>query len=181
MSLMGTTKHQISFYGAGSKTQENDIYDSLSSDADDPDVPATKPLRPPYSGACSRAPKRIKRQQDPKTPTTCAAKILKSTTSSKEYRHSAMIRGRVPLANLGPTQGSIPPPRKSPTYRERLVPKLDIAGELASKHDEVPPELISDEECFDAGDIFMSTDQQQSSTLRNKPRRHDYDETTTEF
>ena len=178
---MGTTKHQTSFYGARSKTQENDIYDSMSSDADNPDMPATKPLRPPYSRASSRAPKRIKRQQDPKTPTTCAANILKITPSSKEYRHSAMKGGRVPLANLGPTQGSIPPRRKSPTIGECLVSKLDIAGELPREHDEAPPNLGSGEESFDAGDIFTSTDQQQFSTLRNKLRRHDYDETTTEF
>ena len=181
MSLMGTTKPRSSSYGVESRTQENDIYDSLSSDAENPDVLATKSLRSPYSKASSRAPKRIKRLQNPRTPPNCVAKPLKSTTSSKEYRRSAMKGGRVPLADLVSTQGPIPPTQTSSRHEEHLIPKVDTGVELSREHDEAPPKLGSDEESFDGGDIFTSTDQRQFSTLRKKAPRHDYEETTTEF
>lgn len=167
MSL--TTKRQMSSYGAELRTSENNEHDLPSSDAGSPDLTSAKPLRYPSSSASDRSPKRIKRHQDPRTPTTCAAKALKPITTSKEHR--------VPLVDLG----SNPLTQKNPRQQEVHMPKIDRYGALAAENDPAPPKLGSDEESFGGGDIFTSTDQQQFSALRSKMQRHDYEESTTEF
>ena len=87
----------------------------------------------------------------------------------------------MPLANLALTQNQIPPTQESSRHREHLKSKVDIEEKLSGEHNEGPPQLGFDEDSFNGGDIFTSTDQQEFSTLRKKPPRHDYDETTTEF
>ena len=178
MSLMGTTKRQMSFHGAELKTLGNSKRDLPSSDAD---TPAANPLCSPNPRASSRAPKRIKRPQDPKTPTTCAARGLKPNNSSREYWRSTTRVDRVPLADLGSMQGLGPLTSKNQRHQGHHTLGLDEAGEVPTENDQESPKLGSDEESFDGGDIFTSTDQQQLSALRSKPPGHCYDETTTEF
>lgn len=171
--LMGTNKRQLSSHGSESRTRGIDKRDLTSSDADIPDLPAT--IRSPTSRASSRASKRIRRPQDPNTPTTCAAIF---TTTSKEHCRSSTRIGRVPLGSTqGP--GSLTP--KNPRHRKRITPKSGGADEVPTENGPLPPKSGSDEESFGGGDIFTSTDQQQLSALRRKLVRHDYDETTTEF
>ena len=178
MSLMGTTKRQMSFHGAELKTIGNGKRDLPSSDAD---MSAANPLCSPNSRASSRAPKRIKRPQDLKTPTTCAAQGLKPSTSSKEHWRSATRIDRVPLADLGSTQGLGPSTPKKQRHQGHHTLRLDEAEEVPTENDQESSKLGSDEESFGGGDIFTSTDQQQLSPLRSKPPGHCYDETTTEF
>lgn len=174
MSLMGTTKHQTSSHGAEARTSGRDI---PSSDGNR-DLPAAKSLGSPNSSASSRAPRRIKRPLDPKTPVTRATKCLKPMTTSREHRRSTMRVGRVPL---GSTQGLGFMTPKNPKHREHHTPKTDGAGEGPTENDQAHQTCDSDEESFGGGDIFTSTDQQQLSALRSNVLRHDYDETTTEF
>lgn len=181
MCLMGTTKHQISSREAELRTPGHDEHELPSSDAISPDLPVAKSFRSPHSSASSRAPKRIKRHQDSRTPTTRATKNLIPITASKEHRPSTMRVGRVPLADLGSTQGPGLATPKKLKCREHPTPKTDGAGVSPTENDQAPQKSDSDEESFGGGDIFTSTDQQQLSALGRKLPRHSYDETTTEF
>ncbi len=181
MSLMGNTKLQVSSHGAESTAPGYDERNLPSSGANSPNLPVAKPFRSPHSSASSRAPKRIKRHQDSRTPTTCATKDLKANTTSNEHWRSTRY-GRVPLADLGSTQRpSLLTPRNQ-KYQEHPTPKTDRAREFLTEIGEAPQKSDSDEESFGGGDIFTSTDQQKLSTLHKEMPRHSYDdETTTEF
>ncbi|CAF9903873.1 MAG: hypothetical protein ALECFALPRED_003021 [Alectoria fallacina] len=178
MSLMGTNKHQTSSHGAQSRTPGHSERDLPSSDANSSDLPAAKSYTP---SASSRAPKRIKRHLDSRTPTTCATKSLNPMTTSKEYRRSTMRVGRVPLADLGSMQGPGSLTPQNPRHQEHHTPKTEGAGEVPTQNDQAHHRFDSDAESFGGGDIFTSTDQQQLSAFHCKLPRHDYDETTTEF
>ena len=181
MSLMGTAKRQMSSHGVKLTTLRTDKRDLPLSDADSPDLPAAKPLDFSNSRASSRAPKRVERLQDPKTPTTSAAKKLKCTITSKEKWRSTMRIDRVPLADLGSTQGRDPLTPKNARHREHHTPRIDGADVVVAENDQEPQKFGSDEESFGGGDIFTSTDQQQLSALRSEVPQHYYEETTTEF
>lgn len=183
MSLMGTTKYQKSSHGAESRTPGYGERDLPSSDAKNSDLPATKSLCSTNSSASSRAPKRIKRHLDPRIPTARATKSLKTTIISKGRRRSSVRAGRVPLADLGSSQGPGSLTPKNPRYQEHHAPKIHGAGEVLvpTENDLVLRRFDSDEESFGGGDIFTSIDQRQLSALRGKLPRHDYDETTSEF
>ena len=171
--LMGTNKRQLSSHGSESRTRGSDKHDLTSSDADIPDLPAT--IRSSSSRASSRASKRIRRPQEPNSPTTCAAIF---TTTSKEHCRSSTRIGRVPL---GSTQGPGPLTPKHQRHRKSITPKSGGADEVPGENGQLPRKFGSDEESFGGGDIFTSTDQQQLSALRSKLVRQDYDETTAEF
>ena len=173
---MGTTKRQVSSHGAESK----DKPDLPSSDAGSRVMPVPKPLHPSSQRASSRAPKRIKRPQDPKTPTTQAAKFLKPITTSKEHWRSTMKIGRKPLADLGSAQGPGPLTPRNPRHQEHHTPIIDGAGAVSMENDQLQISG-SDEDSFGGGDMFTSTDQQQLSALHSDPPRHYHDETTTDF
>ena len=175
---MATTKRPISSLGAKRRINKPDL---PSSDADVREMAATKPPRSSSPRTSSRAPKRIKRTQEPKTPTTCAAKLPRPTTTSREHWRSATRNGRVPLADLGLTQGQGPSAPRDRRHREHHTSDIDRASEVLMENDEESQKLGSDDESFGGGDIFTSTNQQHLSTLRDLPRQHCYDETTTEL
>ena len=183
MSLMGTTKHHSSSHGAEPRTlgYDEDEHDLPRSDANSPNLPATKPFRSPHSSASSPAPnKRTKtHHQGSGIPTTFVTKNSKPFTTAKEHRRSTTRIRRIPLADLRPTQSQRLWPTKDPKCQENDASMTDVAGEVPTRNDQVPQKCDSDEESFGGGDIFTSTDQQQLSALRSKV--HDYDETTTEF
>ena len=178
MSLMATAKRPMSSLRAEPRINKRDL---PSSDADIREMAATKPPCSSSSRASSRAPKRIKRPQDPKTPTTGAAKFPRSTTTSREHWRSATRNGRVPLADLGSTQSPGPSAPRDRRHREHHTSDIDRAGEVLMENDEESQKLGSDDESFGGGDIFTSTNQQHLSALRDLPRQHYYDETTTDF
>ena len=175
---MATAKRPMPSFGAEPRINKRDL---PSSDADIREMAATKPPRSSSSRASSRAPKRIKRPQDPKTPTTCAAKHPRSTTTSREHWRSATRNGRVPLADLGSTQGRGPSALRNRRHREYHISDIGRAGEIIMDNDEESQKLGSNDESFGGGDIFTSTNQQHLSALRDLPRQNYYDETTTEF
>ena len=174
---MATAKRPMSSLGAETRVNKRDL---PSSDADIREMAATKPPGPSSSRASSRAPKRIKRPGDPKTPTTCAAKLPRPTTTSREHWRSATRTGRVPLADLGSTQGQGALAPRDRRHREHLTLGIDRAGEVLMENDEESQKLGFDDE-FSGGDIPTSTNQSHLSALRDLPRQHHYDETTTEF
>ena len=181
MSLMGTAKRQMSSHGVTSTTLRTDKRDLHLSDADSPDLPAGKPLGSSHSRASSRAPKPVKRLQDPKTPTAFASKRLKRSITSNENWRSTMTIARIPLADLGSTQGRGPLTPKNARHQEHLTPRIDGFDEEIAENDQEPQKLGSDEESFGGGDILTSTDQQQLSARRSEAPRHYYEETTSEF
>lgn len=180
MSLMGTTKHQISSHGQEARAPGIDECDLLSPDANDPDLPSAQSFRSPNSSASNRAPKRIKRHQDSRTATTHTTEIPKPITTPKEHRRSTTRVGRVPLADLGSTLAPGLSTPKNSKHREHHVAKFDRVGQVPTENDGAP-HLDSDEESFGGGDMFTSTDQQQLSAPRIKLPRQGYDETTREF
>ena len=165
------------YYGAEANRDERDL---PSSDADSRATAVTKPLHSSNSRASSRAPKRIKRPQDPKTPATCAANYVKPTTILKEHWGSTMRIGRIPLADLGSTQGPGPLKARNPTSREHQTSGIDGAGEVAIGKDRESQIPGSDDESFSGGDLFTSTNQQGLASLGNDSPRRYYDETTIE-
>lgn len=178
MSLMATAKRPMSSLGPEPRINKPDL---SCSDADIREMAATKPPRSSSSRVSSRAPKRIKRPQDPKTPTTCAAKLPRPFITSRERWRSATRNGRVPLTDLGSTQGQGPSTLKDRRHRGHRAADIDTADELLMENDEESRKVGSDEEPFGGGDIFTSTNQQHLSALQDLPRQHCYDETTTEF
>ena len=177
MSLMGTAKRQVSSHGAESK----DKRDLPWSDHDSQDIPTAKPLRPSNCRASSRGPKRIKRPQDPKTPSSHAANILRPSTISKEHLRSTMRIDRKPLADLGSTQGPGPLTPRNARNRKHHTSSIDGAAAAFLENNQELQNPGSDEESFGGGDMFTSTDQQQLSALQSDPPRCFQDETTTEF
>lgn len=177
MSLMGTAKRQLSSHRAESK----DKRDLPWSDHDSQDIPTAKPLRPSNCRASSRAPKRIKRPQDPKTPSSPAANVLRPTTISKEHWRSTMRINRKPLADLGSTQVPGPLTPRNARNRKHHTSSIDGVGAVFLGNDQELQHLGSDEVSFGGGDMFTSTDQQQLSALHSDPPRCLQDETTTEF
>lgn len=176
---MATAKRPISSLGAEPRIPKRNL---PSSDTDIREMAATKlPGSSSFRGS-SRAPKRIKRPQDPKTPTTCATKLPRRTTTLGEQWRSATRNLRVPLADLGSTQGQGPSAPRDRRYREYNTSDIDRAGEVLMENHEGSRKSGSDDESFGGGDIFTSTNQQHHlSALRDLPRQHHYDETTTEF
>ena len=175
---MATAKRPMSSLGAEPRINKRDL---PSSDADIREMAATKlPGSSSFRGS-SRAPKRIKRPQEPKTPTNCAAKLPRLVTTPREQWRSGTKNFRVPLADLGSTQGQGPSALRDRRYREHNKSDISRAGEVLMENDEESRKLGSDDESFGGGDIFTSTDQQHLSALRDLPRQHYYDETTTEF
>lgn len=176
MSLMGTAKRQVSSHGAEPKDKRHLPW----SDHDNQDIPAAKPLRPSSCRASSRAPKRIKRPQDPKTPSSHAANILRPTTTPKEHWRSTMRIDRKPLADLGSTQVPGPLTPSNAGNRDHTS-SIDGAGAVFLENDQELQNFGSDEESFGGGDMLTSTDQQQLSALHGDPPRCIQDETTTDF
>ena len=172
---MATAKRPMSSLGAEPRINKRDL---PSSDADIREVAATKLPGSSSVRGSSKAPKRIKR---PKTPSNCAAKLPRLITTSREQWRSATKNVRVPLADLGSTQGQSPSALRDRRDREHNKSDINRAGEVLMENDEESRKLGSDDESFGGGDIFTSTDQQHLSALRELPRQHCYDETTTEF
>ena len=182
VSLMGNTKHQRSSHEAGSRTLAYDERDPPLSDARRPDLQAAKSLDFPIFSPPSRARKRIKRAQDPRTPTTRAMKALRPLTTSKEHWRSTVSVGKVPLAELGSMQGPGLSTSKNQKHREHHMRIFQGAGEeVPTENDQIPQAFDSDEDSFGGGDLFTSTHEQQLSALRTETPRLIYDETTTEF
>ena len=175
---MATAKRPTSSLGAERRITKRNL---PSSDADIRETAATKLPGSSNLRGSNRAPKRIKRPQDPKTPTTCGAELPRPTTTSREQWHNATRNVRVPLADLGSTQGQGPSAPRDRRYREHHTSDIDRAGEALLENDGESHKLGSDDESFGGGDIFTSTNQQHLSALRDLPRQHCYDETTTDF
>ncbi len=175
MSIMGTNKRQMSSHGA----EMADKHDLPSSDADNSDLPAANPFRSPHS-ASSKAPKRIKTQQDTGTLTTCAATIQKSITITKNHKDHGRSTMRRPLANLEKMQSPGRLTQKNPSHRGHHTPKPGGDGGSLTENDQATRKSDSDEGFFGGEDIFTSTNQQHLSAHSRMPR-DDYDETTTEF
>ena len=97
-----------------------------------------------------------------------------------EQWRSATRNVRVPLADLESTQGQGPSAPRDRRYREYHTSDIDRAGEVLMENHEESRKSGSDDESFGGGDTFTSTNQQQLSALRDLPRQHYYDETTTE-
>lgn len=176
MSLMGTARRQVSSHGADPRDKRHLPW----SDHDNQDIPAAKPLRPSTCRASSRAPKRIKRPQDPKTPSSHAANILRPTTTSKEHWRSNMRIDREPLADLGSTQVPGPLTPRKAGNRDH-IPSIHGPGAAFLGDDQELQNPGSDEDSFGGGDMFTSTDQQQLSALHSDPPRCFQDGTTTDL
>ena len=176
MSLIGTTKRQTSSHMAESRNLGNSKQNLLSSDMDSPTLPLAKSLRSPSPREFSRSPKRVKRREDPTTPTICAAKSSKSSNTSNEYCRSTTRIGRIPLRS---TQG--PWTQMNPQHRANHTSKIDEVSKVPTENDHLLPALGSDEESFGGGDIFAGTDQQQICALRSTMSSQEYDESTTDF
>lgn len=176
---MGPTKPQNSSHGVQSRALGHDECNSLSSDANDPNLPPAESFRWPNSSASSRATKRIKRHQDCRTPTTLATEALKPIIISKKHRRSTTRVGRLPLADLVSAQGPGPLLSENSKHRESHTLNATGAKDLPTDNIQTPQHLDSDEESFGGEDIFTST--QQLSELHSKLPRYDFNETTAEF
>ena len=182
MNLMGNINYQPVALGKKSRASAH-VVDTVRLEEHAFDSAPSTSFQSSFSGTSSRSgptPKRTKRHRA--SPKISSSDAHESQCNVKNHLHSGATP-RTPLKDLNKMPNSS---QLTPTPRlewEKPMQNQDVGDKVMRENDEVQG-WRSDDESFDGGNIFTSTDQQQLSALRSRTLqmpKNSLDETTTEF